>query len=664
LNNYFKTTSMKIRSFLFILPAVLLSVFCRAQTLNDKTLLTVAGSNVSSGEFIRMFKKSAEPLNKADIDTYLQQYIIFKLKVADAIQEGYDTTRAFRTELNGYRNQLAQNYLTDSQVKEKLLQKIYQRSLTEIDACHILVNCPEDASPEDTLLAWNKASGIRERIIKGEPFEQVARGSSDDKSVKINGCDLGYFTVFQMIMPFEDVAYSLREGVISQPVRTPFGYHLIKVTDKRPSRGKVLIAHIMKASPPGTDEKEAKEIEESINSIYKELQSGGSFNELAKKYSDHKESAAAGGKLDWFGTGEIIPALSEAAFAISDTGKYSKPVRTIYAWHIIKLLDKKGPGTYEESKSYLESKLNQSYLNSLSRKSFINKLKNEYKFRINQTAYNWFVKNTDTLIISGKAKYKRSSLPSGYLYSFANQHLTTKEFASTIEKRGSMIVTGNPAYFISRSIDELISDQIIKYENSLLEDKYPDFRYLMKEFHDGILLFEISGKKVWDRVQEDSVGLRDYYENNKQKYLTKKGIDAKIYMLRSPKGEKKLSSFYKKYSQKPETDILMKKKFNRENDSLLVITEGKWFAGDNPDLDNINWTKGTQSVKIKNKPSLVVINEIINSEPLPFEAVKGEMMNGYQEYLENEWVKQLKERYSVKIDQQVLAEVRNSLVSE
>ncbi|MDQ1332335.1 MAG: peptidyl-prolyl cis-trans isomerase SurA, partial [Bacteroidota bacterium] len=601
---------------------------------------------------------------KTDVDNYLQQYIIFKLKVADAIQEGYDTTRAFRTELNGYRNQLAQNYLTDNQVKEKLLQKIYQRSLTEIDACHILVNCPEGASPEDTLIAWNKAAGIRERIIKGEPFEQVARGSSDDKSVKINGGDLGYFTVFQMIMPFEDAAYSLRKGVISQPVRTPFGYHIIKVIDKRPSRGKVLIAHIMKASPPGTDEKEAKEIEESINSIYNELQAGGSFYELAKKYSDHKESAAAGGKLDWFGTGEIIPALSEAAFSITDTGKYSKPVRTVYAWHIIKLLDKKNPGSYEETKSYLESKLNQSYLNSLSRKSFVEKLKNDYKFRINQSAYNWFVNNTDTLIIQGKTKYNKSSIPSGYLYSFADQHLTTKEFASYIEKRGSMIVTDDPAYFISRSIDASMSDQIIKYENSLLENKYPDFRYLMNEFHDGILLFEISGKKVWNMVQEDSAGLRDFYENHKQDYLSKKGIEAKIYTLRSDRGEKKLSSYYRKYSQKPGTDKLLIKKFNRQNDSLLIITEGKWFVGDNPEMDRIEWTKGSHTSKINNYPSLVVINEVINAEPLPFEDVKGEMMNGYQDYLENEWVKQLKERYSVKIDQQVLAEVKKSLINE
>ena len=472
------------------------------------------GKQVPAGEFIRMFKKSAEPGKPSDPDTYLQQYIIFKLKVADALMEGLDTTKAFRNELNGYRNQLAQNYLTDAQAKEKLLAKTYQRSLTEINAWHILIACPEGAKPEDTLNAWQKAAGIRERIIKGEPFEQVARGASDDPSVKINGGNLGYFTVFQMIMPFEDAAYNLKKGGISEPVRTPYGYHIIKVVDKRASKGKILVAHIMKASPPGTSEKDAKQAEESINTIYKELGEGASFSELAAKYSDHKESASQGGKLNWFGTGEIIPDFSEAAFSLTDTGKYTKPVRTLYGWHIIKLLDRKAPGTFEETRSYLESKINQSYLNSLSKKSFVEKLKKEYKFKINQPAYDWFAKNTDTLIIRGLAKYDKSRMPSGTLYSFANQYFTTKDFATYIERRGSMIVTDDPVLFINQSIETRISDQIIKYENSILEKKYPDFRYLMNEFHDGILLFEISGKKVWNKVQEDSVGLKQYYEGS------------------------------------------------------------------------------------------------------------------------------------------------------
>jgi peptidyl-prolyl cis-trans isomerase SurA len=326
---------MKISPSLLIILSFLSSLSGSAQPLMDRTLMTVAGRAVPAGEFIRMYRKSAEPGKLSGLDTYLQQYITFKLKVADAISMRMDTTRAFRTELNGYRNQLAQNYLTDTGTREKLLQKTYQRSLTEINAWHILVSCPEGAKPEDTLSAWQKASGIRLRIMNGESFEQVARGSSDDPSVKINGGNLGYFTVFQMIMPFEDAAYNLKKGAVSEPVRTPYGYHIIKVADKRPARGKILVAHIMKAAPPGTGEKEAALAHQAIDSIYNLLNAGAPFSEMAAKYSDHKESAAAGGKLDWFGTGEIIPDFSEAAFSIPDTGKYTKPIRTIYGWHII-----------------------------------------------------------------------------------------------------------------------------------------------------------------------------------------------------------------------------------------------------------------------------------------------------------------------------------------
>lgn len=655
---------MNIRSLLLIFLSLLSALAGKAQNLDDKTLMTVAGRPVSAGEFIRMFRKSTEPDKKSDIDVYLQQYITFKLKVADAMQQGIDTTKAFRTELNGYRNQLAQNYLTDTEAKEKLLRKTYQRSLTEINAWHILVSCPEGSKPEDTLAAWQKASGIKERIIKGEPFEQVARGTSDDPSVKVNGGNLGYFTVFQMITPFEDAAYSMKAGSVSEPVKTPYGYHIIRVTGKRPSNGKVLVAHIMKVSPPGSDEKTAKQAEESINMIYKELLAGASFSELAKKNSDHRESAPNGGKLNWFSTGEIIPDFSEAAFSLKDTGKYTLPIRTIYAWHIIKLLDKKAPGTFDETRSWLESRINQSYLNSLSKKSFTEKLKKNYNYRVNQTAYKWFVDNTDTLIIGGLKKYDRSSMPSVNLYSFANQYFTTKEFAAYIERRGSMIVTDDPESFIKQTIDARVSDHLLKYENSVLEKKYPDFRYLMNEFHDGILLFEISGKRVWNRVQDDSAGLKQYYEEHKNEFLTRRGIEAKIYTLHSQKGEKKLSASYRKYSGKPCTDSLMIEKFNGRIDTMLVITEGKWFSGDDPEIDKLNWSQGSHTAKIKNFPSIIMISKEIESVPLPFEEVQGEMMTGYQDYLEGEWIKQLKVRYTVKIDDQVYSELKSKLGNE
>jgi len=655
---------MMIRSAYLIILAYLFPVFCQAQDLNTKILMSVDGKDIQAGEFMRVYKKSVEPGKTLDIDSYINQFKVFKLKVADALREGYDTTISFRNELNGYRNQLAQNYLTDTHTKEKLLQKAWQRSLTEINAWHILIALPGEASPEDTLKAWQKASDVRERILKGEPFESVARGTSDDKSVKINGGNLGYFSVFQMIMPFEDAAYSLKKGSISMPVRTPYGYHIIKVMDKRPSKGRIKVAHIMKAIPPDTDEKEAKRAKESIDSIYNLLRTGASFSELAKKYSDHKESAIKGGELEWFGTGEIISDFSEAAFAIPDTGKYTEPVHTLYGWHIIILLDKKTPGTFEESRSFLESKINQSYLNSISKKSIVDKLKKEYNFHINQEAYNWFVSHTDTLIIQGLKKYDRSTMPEGKIYSFANQYLTTKEFSNYIEKRASMVVTKDSSVFINKLTETRVSDHIISYENSILEKKYPEFRYLMNEFHDGMLLFEISGKRVWNRISNDSVGLRSYYEEHKNNWLSRKGIEAKIYTLKSEDGEKLLSAAVKKYSRKKDFDNIILKKFNKQNDTLLFIIEKKLFRGDDPDIDNLEWTKGMHPFRKNGFPSVILVKNVSEPAPLKFEDVQGEVMTGYQEFLESEWIGQLNKKYNVKIDNLVLDQVKKKLKNE
>jgi peptidyl-prolyl cis-trans isomerase SurA len=655
---------MKIRS---ILPVVLFIVtysFCYAQKPDEKILMTVAGRNVEAGEFIRMYNKSLDPANKTDISDYLEQFIAFKLKVADAIEQGYDTTKAYREELNGYRNQLAQSYLTDPDIKEKLLRKAYQRSLSEVNASHILVSCTPDASPEDTLRAYKKAIDIRERIIKGEEFEQVAKATSDDKSVLVNNGNLGYFTVFQMITPFEEAAYTLKPGTVSMPVRTPYGYHIIKVSDHRPSRGKIRVAHIMKAAPPGSDEQTIGKAEKEINSIYERLKKGESFKKLASENSDHKESAANGGEMNWFGAGEIISDFSEAAFSIKDTGDYTKPVRSVYGFHIIKLLDKKVPGSYEESKSFLESKLNQSNLISLGQKSFIDKLKKEYNFRINPSVRAWFYANTDTLVIQGISKYNSNRIPSGNIYSFASQHLSAKDFAGYLEKRGNMIITKNPEYYIDTSLESIASDEIMKYENSVLEQKYPDFRYLMNEFHDGILLFDISSKNVWNRVQEDSAGLRKYYEAHKNDYLSKKSINAKIYTLRDPGGAKRLASAYRKLSRKSGTDTRLLAKFNIKGDTLLTISEVILTTGDQPDIDKIDWTPGLHSLSRNGYPSLIKISKVIEPVPLPLKEVQSDMISGYQDWLTEEWIKKLKKKYTVKIDNQVFDEVKKRLGNE
>jgi peptidyl-prolyl cis-trans isomerase SurA len=655
---------MKFQKTLIIIIILLLPGQIPAQDVGIKVLLTVNGTDITAGEFIRMFRKSYDSVSTKGLDNYLQEYINFKLKVADAINEGFDTTRAFKTELNGYRNELAVNYLTDNDLKEKLLQQAYKRSLNEVKAWHILISCAPDASPEDTLKAYNKAFDIRERIIKGEPFEQVARGASEDPSVTTNGGNLGYFSVFQTIMPFEDAVYKLKKGEISMPVRTPYGYHIIKLEDKRASRGQIKVAHIMKSIPVGAGSEESQKAEQEINAIYKQLTEGASFEELAKKMSDDKESAVKGGELNWFSAGEIITEFSEAAFSLKNNGDFTKPVRTFYGWHIIKSLDKKDPGSYEESKKALESKISQSYLNTVGRQSLANKLRTEYKFKINSISFDWFVNNTDTLIMQGLSKYIRADIPAGYIYTFANQRLSNRNFADFISGRTATGSDTTSLLFINSMIRLKSTEDILEYENTVLENKYPEFRYLMNEFHDGMLLFEISGERVWNKVSTDSIGLRKYYEIHKKEFLTKPAIEAKIYSLNKKDGINQLDKTYKKNSGKLDCDSRMISKFNKNNDSLLTITSGKYYRGDNQDLDNIDWKTGVHEAKIKNIPSLIVINKIYNAEPLPLKMVENEMVTGYQQQLEADWIKQLKENYSVKINSPVLEEIRKIVNNE
>ncbi len=564
---------MRIKS-LLALSLGLLSYCGIAQNIDNKVLTTVDGRNISAGEFIRMYNKSRDPGKKTEIGDYLPQFIIFKLKVADALHEGTDTTLSFRNELKGYRNQVAQNYLTDSEAREALLRKYYQRSLTEINCWHLLITVPKDATPSDTLKAWNKAITARGRIMNGEKFAEVAKELSNDPSVKVNSGNLGYFTVFQMIAPFEDAAYALFPGEISEPVRTTYGYHIIRVADKRPARGKLKVAHIMKAVPSGATEQQINKAESDINDIYNKLLKGASFSELAKSFSDHKESAQHGGELNWFGTGEIASDFCEAAFAISDTGTFTKPVRTPYGWHIIKLLGRKKPGSFEETKAYLDSKLNQTNLTASMRMAFIEKLKAEYHFKLNQKSVTWFVANTDSLVEAGKKMYDRSKIPGGDIFSFADKHYKPAEFTDHMEKSPSRSLRDLPKVYINKELEAVISEQLLSYENSMLETKYPEFRYLMGEFHDGMLLFDISGKKVWNRASGDSIALERYYNEHRENFKSADGIQLK------------------------------------------------------------------------------------------FDQVQGEVMTGYQEELENEWIRQLKEKYTVKTDTLVLREIQNMLQNE
>ncbi len=621
-------------------------------------LIRVNNHEVTSGEFVRLYTKSNTVSEKTSIDDYLSQFIIFRLKVEQAMTEGLDTTEAFRKEFLGYRNQLAKNYLTDKDAKEKLLKDIYSRLLTEINAWHILVACQSDASPEDTLDAYNRSLEIRARLVAGEQFENVARGVSDDPSVVVNGGNLGYFTAMQMIKPFEDAAYRLKKGEVSAPVRTPYGYHVIRITDKRPSLGTIKVAHIMKSVPPGATEEAWNKAAEEINLILKKLQEGSQFSDLARSESDHVESSVKGGEMDWFRTGDIVPEFSKASFSLQKNGEISPPVKTSYGWHIIKRIDRKPIGSFEENRPYIESRLTTGSINDLSRNSFVSKLKKEYSFSLNNVKLNQIMLLTDSLIAGSSKKIDRKLLPVGNLYTFRGGSLRCLDFAVLIEKNLPAFNGINTPQLINSLLEANISEALIAYEDSKLEEKYPEFRYLVKEFHDGMLLFEINSREVWNKPYTDTVGLYQFYEENHDNFMTRPSALVKVYTPLQPLNIKTLSKLVAKNGSKPGGDEKILAKYIHKSDTTLSIKAMRIYEGDKTGLDHVIKNFGTSTALQNGNMCVILVTQVFPAELLPPSEVQLALTEQYQQSLEEKWVEQLKRRYTVWINEEAFSKLR------
>ena len=625
-------------------------------------LMTLGDREITAGEFERIYNKNNTGegiLDKKSTDEYLELFINFKLKVIEAEKQGLDTIPSFIRELSGYRNQLAKPYLTDNLSIKQLVKEAYERMVTEVSASHILVKLSSNPTPEDTLKAYNKAMRMIDRINLGESFEAIARGASDDPSAKSNGGNLGYFTAFRMIYPFETAVYNTEVGKISKPVRTNFGYHIIKVNDKRPSRGEVKVAHIMVATPRGSSEEFITEAKKKTELILQELEQGTRFDTLALRYSDDQGSARNSGELPWFGTGRMVPEFEEAAFNLTRQEEISKPVKTSYGWHIIKMIDKKPLGSFEDLKREIENLVARDNRSSIGRDSFIRKLMNEYNLKVIDNALAQFYATLDPEFLTNFNTPGKAVSLHDPLFSFAEIRYSQKDFMDFIKKYPSKVRTNDIHEYVDKMFSDYSSQELLEYEESQLENKYPEFRYLMQEYHDGILLFELTDKMVWSKAIKDSVGLQDFYELNMEKYLWEDRVDASIYTCED---ESQLKAFLKmlgKRSKKGYKDEDFLDHFNNEGDPYLQIEKGIFSKGDNAIIDSIKWQKGTKKdIRHGGKPVIVIIHEVIRNQPKALNEAKGIITSDYQNHLDKEWIKELRSKYPVLINSEVLNKIK------
>ena len=626
----------------------------------EKAILSIDDEKVLKSEFEQIYWKNKKEkiATKEDLDEYIQLFVNFKLKVKAAEELGLDTTKKFKDELAGYRSQLEKPYLIDTSINEELINEAYYRTINEVNASHIMIKLGPNPSANDTMTAYKKIESIRAKINSGiVSFEDLAEEVSEDPSAKFNKGNLGFFNAFKMLYSFECAAYNTPIGKVSKPVRTRYGYHLVKPNAMRKAKGKMRASHIMITTSPGAKDNEASETK--INSIYNELLSNNkTFEELAVEYSEDRKSAKKGGEIGWISSaGNFYPEFEKTVFSLKEDGAYSKPFKTPNGWHIVKRLEFEEIGNKNDLKYELKNKIQKDSRAQKTKSSFINQLKVEYNLNenFNAKSFQYIIKNkninNDNVIDFQEIKELKKNA-----VSFSEINYSKWDFLNYLSVTKMIDKCKNDVKLLNDMYQRFIDYKLIEYEKTQLERKHPDFKALMKEYRDGILLFEISDQKIWTKAIKDTSGLIDFFNLNRNTWKYPSRANATIFSSSSKKIIKKAYSIKKKGKINNDSIIAI---LNKEN-PLNISYENKLID----DFKDYNTTyeeleKGVNNPTfINNKWILICVKDKLEQRQKELKEAEGIIVSAYQNYLEESWIKSLKKKYAIKIDYDTLYSIK------
>ena len=631
---------------------------------NKEVLFTINDNPYYTDEFVRVYKKNLDLVkddSQKDLDKYLDLFLGYKLKVEKANKLGLQNDTKYQNELKSNRNQLAKSYLNDSQVTNALIEEAYERMKLDVRASHILVMVEEGAIPADTLKAYNKMLDIIKRIESGESFEALAAKFSEDPSAKDNKGDLGYFSAFRMVYPFENAAYKTAVGSVSKPFRTRFGYHILKVADKRINRGEVSVSHIMIMKPGTPDAELHEKAKQTINEIYKKLQQGESFESLAGQFSEDKSTASKGGALQRFASGQLTSQeFEDVAFGLKEKGELSQPFQSQFGWHIVKLIDRFPLQSLEELKVDIENKIKRDDRSLLITNSLAKKLRAKYA-----------IKTDAKLLVKAKkmvtdAFYEQNwVVPINKEFQVTlvtienNKKLTATDFLEFVSSQQKSNAKTRPIQNLTNELfEKWLDEQVITYHNENLENEFPEFRFVMDEYRDGLLLFDLMEKEIWNKAKNDTVGLEKFRLDNLKNYQWKERMDVDIFSSTDEKVIKKVQSYLKK----GKSIDFIKEKLN-VNDKINVIVKSGLFENDYDVLPEFSITKtGVTKIVAKGNYFFVSnVKEIKPAQPKLLNETKGKLVSDYQQFLENNWVDELRKEFNIKINTDVFEKTKKQL---
>ena len=624
-------------------------------------LLTINSNPVYSSDFTKVFNKNLDLVveeSQKNVAGYLDLFIDYKLKITEAYAQELDKNQQYIKEFKKYEDQLAKKYIYDKRVVSKLVEEAYDRSLEEINAEHILVLSNLNDSPNDTLKAYNKIKEAHVKALKGENFTSLVIEYSEEPGAKKSKGKLGYFTAFQMVYPFENTAYNTKVGEISQITRTSFGYHIIKINDRRKKKPKINVSHIMIFS---NKDKKAEDPEERINELYAMIMQGEPFEKIAKQFSEDKNTGVKGGQLKTFGPGDLkAPKFENAAYSIKNEGEIIAPVQSAFGWHIIRLNEKFSIPSFEEQKDDIEKKVKGGARALVVTQAINNKIIKKYGFKEGESYISYFNNFVNDSILSRKWTY--SSIPlteNQILFIIGDHDVTYTDFAEYLRDNQKTIKK-----YINK--ESLLIDMYVKFKNETLKNYFKErleventeYATIINDYRNGLLVYDVMNKNIWQIAKTDSTGLKNYYEKTKSNYNWKKRLDVDIYSSSDEITTKQVQTLL----MRGEELATIKKQINSDG-KINVITVSDVFEIDQSELpEDLIPEKGVSDIKLNDGFYVVVnIKEVIEPTLKEFDEVRGTVISDFQTEIEKKWMQSLRDKYEVKINNKSLKKLKRKL---
>lgn len=648
----------------YLVLIVLLYTFSLSFSQSKKdVLLTVDGKPVYISEFKRVYNKNLDLVKdeyQKSIDGYLDLFIDYKLKVAAAYDQKLHLEGIYQSEFNKYRDQLSRNYIFEDKVSTELTKEAYGRGLEEINASHILIRVGYEDKPQDTLMAYNKMKGIYDKAVTGGDFEALAKKYSEEPNAIKSGGNLGYFSVFGMVYPFETMAYNTKVGEVSEVVRTQFGYHIIKVNNRRNRDGQISASHIM-ITDKAKDQ--AFDPEERINELLTLLKQGEPFESLAKQYSEDKNSGRKGGELKAFRRGDLrTTEFEDAVYKLQKPGDIVGPIKTDFGWHIIKLNKKIPVPTYEEDLPNLVERVKGGARSKIVTTALSNKIKEKYIFKKGKSHRPFF----DTYVTEDyiKKQWKYDTIPTAQdavLFTIENRELRFNDFARFLMERQR----GKSTFKLKDNIindyyEAFETEQLKKYFRDNLELENDEYAGIIDEYRSGLLIFDVMNKNIWQKAKMDSTGMQGFYETRKDNYKGKDRIEGDI--ISSTTNE--IAQEVKKSLIQEKTSEEIKEMLNVKNKVNVLVSTGKFEEGQRELPENFEMRKGISDIYMNNDQFIVVkVEQLIPAREKKLKDVKGRVLSDYQNHLEIKWMEGLRQKYKVEVNKKALKKVKKALRS-